>query len=106
VTDAAQRKTVADATHDGRPVRPHTLIDEFTRECLAIEVARRIDSFCVIETFAYAMLRNGIPAHKRSDNGPEMNRQGRLGVAQPDRLEDGLAVPGRMATALQRQAQG
>ena len=49
-----------------------TLIDEYTRECLAIRVARRINSFGVIETFADTMLRHGIPAHIRSDNGPEM----------------------------------
>jgi len=48
------------------------LIDEYTRECLAIRVARRINSFGIIETFADAMLRHGIPAHIRSDNGPEM----------------------------------
>jgi transposase InsO family protein len=53
-------------------VRLLTLIDEYTRECLAIRVARRINSFGVIETFADAMLRHGIPAHIRSDNGPEM----------------------------------
>jgi len=59
-------------THDGRKVRLMTLIDEFTRECLAIRVARRINSFGVIETMADVMLVRGIPAHIRSDNGPEM----------------------------------
>ncbi|MBL8805351.1 MAG: IS3 family transposase [Rhodospirillales bacterium] len=63
---------VSAQTHDGRSVRLLTLIDEYTRECLAIRVARRINSFGVIETFADAMLRHGIPAHIRSDNGPEM----------------------------------
>jgi putative transposase len=47
-------------------------IDEYRRECLATRVARRINGFCVIETFADAMRRHGIPAHIRSDNGPEM----------------------------------
>ena len=59
---------VSAQTHDGRSVRLLTLIDEYTRECLAIRVARRINSFGVIETFADAMLRHGIPAHIRSDN--------------------------------------
>jgi putative transposase len=59
-------------THDGRKVRLMTLIDEFTRECLAIRVARRIKSFGVIETMADVMLVRGIPEHIRSDNGPEM----------------------------------
>ena len=49
-----------------------TLIDEFTRECLAIRVARRINSFGVIETMADVMLTRGVPEHIRSDNGAEM----------------------------------
>ena len=59
-------------THDGRKLRLMTLIDEFTRECLAIRVARRINSFGVIETMADAMLERGVPEHIRSDNGAEM----------------------------------
>ena len=49
-----------------------TLIDEFTRECLAIRVARRINSLGVLETMADVMLVRGVPEHIRSDNGPEM----------------------------------
>jgi transposase InsO family protein len=48
-----------------------TLIDEYTRECLAIRVARGLRSDEVIETLAYVMLWRGIPEHIRSDNGPE-----------------------------------
>jgi transposase InsO family protein len=59
-------------THDGRKVRLMTLIDEFTRECLAIRVARRINGLGVLETMADVMLIRGIPEHIRSDNGPEM----------------------------------
>lgn len=59
-------------THDGRKVRLMTLIDEFTRECLAIRVARRINGLGVLETMADVMLVRGIPEHIRSDNGPEM----------------------------------
>jgi putative transposase len=59
-------------THDGRRVRLMTLIDEFTRECLAIRVARRINSLGVIETMADVMLTKGVPEHIRSDNGAEM----------------------------------
>ena len=58
--------------HDGRKRRLMTLIDEFTRECLAIRVARRINSFGVIETMADVMLAKGVPEHIRSDNGAEM----------------------------------
>jgi putative transposase len=49
-----------------------TLIDEFTREGLAIRVARRINSFGVLETMADVMLMRGVPEHIRSDNGAEM----------------------------------
>jgi transposase InsO family protein len=59
-------------THDGRRLRLMTLIDEFTRKCLAIRVARRINAIGVIETLADAMLFEGVPAFIRSDNGPEM----------------------------------
>jgi putative transposase len=59
-------------THDGRRIRLMTLIDEFSRKCLAIRVARRINAIGVIEALADAMLMNGTPVHIRSDNGPEM----------------------------------
>jgi putative transposase len=59
-------------THDGRKLRLLTLIDEYSRECLAIRVARRINSFGVIETLADVMLTRGVPEHIRSDNGSEM----------------------------------
>ena len=59
-------------THDGRKVRLMTLIDEFTRECLAIRVARRINGMGVIEAMADTMIVHGVPEHIRSDNGPEM----------------------------------
>jgi transposase InsO family protein len=59
-------------THDGRSLRIMTLIDEFTREWLALRVARRINSFGGIETLADAMLAKGVPEHVRCDNGPEM----------------------------------
>ncbi len=48
-------------THDGRNVRMLTLIDEYTRECLAIRVARRLGSYEVIEALADVMLWRGIP---------------------------------------------
>ncbi len=56
------------ATHDGRRIRLMTLIDECTRKCLAIRVARRINAIGVIETLADAMLFEGVPAFIRSDN--------------------------------------
>lgn len=59
-------------THDGRRIRLMTLIDEFTRKCLAIRVARQINAIGVIETLADTMLFDGLPTYIRSDNGPEM----------------------------------
>ena len=59
-------------THDGRSLRLLTLIDEFTRECLALRVARRLNSHDVIETLGECMLQYGVPDHVRSDNGAEM----------------------------------
>jgi transposase InsO family protein len=58
-------------THDGRMLRMLTLIDEFTRESLAIRVARRLGRYEVIEALADVMLFRGIPENIRSDNGPE-----------------------------------
>ena len=58
-------------THDGRAVRMLTLVDEFTRECLAIDVARRLNSEDVLERLAWLFVTRGVPKHIRSDNGPE-----------------------------------
>ncbi|MFB0488750.1 IS30 family transposase [Methylobacterium sp. OAE515] len=58
-------------THDGRSLRILTLIDEHSRACLALKVARRINSTGVIEALAEAMCLHGIPDHIRCDNGPE-----------------------------------
>ncbi len=62
---------VSSQTHDGRSLRTLTLIDEYTRECLALRVERSLGSLEVIETLADVMLERGVPTHIRSDNGPE-----------------------------------
>jgi transposase InsO family protein len=62
---------VADRTHDGKAFRMLCIIDEFTREALAIRVARKIKSADVIEALADLFILRGVPAHIRSDNGPE-----------------------------------
>lgn len=77
---------VFDRTHDGRPIKLMVVIDEYTRECLAVHVARRIRGKDAIDVFADLMVTHGIPEHIRSDNGPEMvakklrNWLGRLGT--------------------------
>jgi putative transposase len=59
---------VSAMTHNGRMLRMLTLIDEYTRECLAIRVARRLGRYEVIEALADVMLYRGIPENIRSDN--------------------------------------
>ena len=62
---------VQDRTHDGRKVRMLTVIDEFSRECLAIVVARRLTADDVLQVLADLFVERGPPDHIRSDNGPE-----------------------------------
>jgi transposase InsO family protein len=58
-------------THDGRPLRMLTLVDEYTRECLSIDVARRLDSEDVLERLTWLFVTRGVPEYLRSDNGSE-----------------------------------
>lgn len=62
---------VQDRTHDGRKFRMLTVIDEYSRECLAVEVQRRLTSREVLDVMADLFVRHGTPKHIRSDNGPE-----------------------------------
>lgn len=62
---------VSEQTHDGRKLRLLTVIDEYSRECLAIRVARRITRHDVLYTLSELFLEHGLPEHIRSDNGPE-----------------------------------
>lgn len=63
---------VSARTHDGLPLRMLVIVDEFTRECLSIDVARGLSSDDVLERLAWLMATRGVPQHIRSDNGPEM----------------------------------
>jgi len=62
---------VAERTHDGRPLRLLTVMDEYSRECLAIVVERRLCADDVLECLAGLFVRYGVPDYIRSDNGPE-----------------------------------
>lgn len=62
---------VHDRTHDGRPLKLLIMVDEFTRECLCIDVARRLRSEDVLYRLGRLMVERGVPDHVRSDNGPE-----------------------------------
>ena len=63
---------VMDRTDDGRAIKILTLIDEYTKEALAVYPARRIRANDVIDIFADVMVERGVPEYIRSDNGPEM----------------------------------
>ncbi len=58
-------------THDGRAFRLLTVIDEYSRECLAIRVARRLTSEDVLDQLTELFIQRRIPDHIRSDNGSE-----------------------------------
>jgi transposase InsO family protein len=60
-----------DRTADGRAFKILNIIDEYTRECLASVVARKIKAQDVIDTLFNLFIYRGIPTHIRSDNGPE-----------------------------------
>ena len=66
---------VHDPTHDGRRLRMLVVIDEFTRECLSIDVARKLNHDDVLERLSWLMATRGVPAHIRSDNGSEFTAE-------------------------------
>ena len=86
------------------------VIDEYSRECLAIRVDRRIRSVDVIETLTELMVTRGVPEHIRSDNGPEFTAQairdwlGKVGAANPIHTTS-LTMGKRLCGELRRKAQ-
>ena len=62
---------VEDRTHEGRKYRMLNIIDEFTHECLAIRIDRRLKAIDVIDVLSDLFILRGVPEHVRSDNGPE-----------------------------------
>ena len=77
---------VMDRTHDGRKFRMLTVIDEFTRRCMAVVVERRLNSDNVLHCLTELFVQHGPPDHIRSDNGSEFTAHavrdwlGRIGV--------------------------
>ena len=73
-------------TLEGKAFRILTILDEYSRECLAIRVERRLSSEDVIDQLFHLFVFRGIPEHIRSDNGPEFTAKAvrkwlaRLGV--------------------------
>jgi len=62
---------VSERTQDGRPLRLLTVLDAYSRECLAIEVGRNLASEDVLRVLGRLFVMRGIPSYIRSDNGPE-----------------------------------
>ena len=58
-------------TTDGRPLRILAILDEYTRECLSLYVARQISSQGVLDRLYNLFIHRGAPEHIRSDNGPK-----------------------------------
>jgi len=80
---------VHDRTEDGRALKWLSIVDEYTRECLALEVRRSFTSIDVIEVLKELFLVRGTPGHIRSDNGPEFIAQAIgtwLGIAKVSTL--------------------
>ena len=62
---------VEDRTHEGRKYRMLNIIDEFTHQCLAIRIDRKLKSVDVIDVLSDLFILRGVPERLRSDNGPE-----------------------------------
>ena len=62
---------VENRTRDGRKLRMLNVVDEYTRECLAIRVARKLGAADVIDVLSDLFILHGVPGYIRSDNGPE-----------------------------------
>jgi transposase InsO family protein len=62
-------------TDDGKVFRTLNILDEFSQECLAIKVDRKLNSRNVIDALTDLFILRGSPAFIRSDNGPEFTAQ-------------------------------
>ena len=93
---------VADRTHDGKPFRMLTIIDEYTRECLATRAARKLNSEDVIDCLADLFVQRTTPAYLRSDNGAEFTAKAVrewLRAWASTRCSSRRGAPGRTATS-------
>ena len=86
---------VFDACANGQQIKCLTVVDEFTRECLAIDVAGAIRSKRVIEVLARLVSQRGAPRYMRSDNGPEFVSTALLQWVSEQSIETALIEPGK-----------
>ena len=77
---------MADKTSNGKPMRILNIIDEYTKECLATRIDRKLNTYDVIDQLSELFVERGTPDYLRSDNGTEFTAQSirdwlkRLGV--------------------------
>lgn len=86
---------VYDACANGQKIKCLTVIDEFTRECLAIDMSGAIRSSRVIDVLSRLMRVHGVPRYLRSDNGPEFVSKALLEWATKESLQIALIDPGK-----------
>jgi putative transposase len=86
---------VYDACANGQQIKCLTVVDEYTRECLAIDVAGSIRSGRVIEVLSRLISERGAPLSLRSDNGPEFVSKALLKWAAQESLDLALIEPGK-----------
>jgi len=85
---------IHDRTANGRPLKWLGITDEYTRECLALEVDRSITSDRVLDVLTNLFLTRGVPKHIRSDNGPEFIAKAIQTHAEATGLEMAYIEPG------------
>lgn len=86
---------VHDMCANGQKLKCLTVVDEYTRECLAIDVKPSIRSFQVIEVLSRLMIEKGMPGCLRSDNGPEFVSKALLEWVQKTSCRLHLIEPGK-----------
>ena len=86
---------VFDACANGQQLKCLTIIDEYTRECLAIDVAGSIRSSRVIDVLSRLISQHGAPRYIRSDNGPEFVSAALLAWAVSQQIETAFIDPGK-----------
>src|SRR5689334_9317418 len=86
---------VFDACANGQQLKCLTVIDEFTRECLAIDVAGSIRSGRVIEVLSRLVSTHGAPKYLRSDNGPEFVSRAVLRWLSQTQIDTACIDPGK-----------
>jgi putative transposase len=86
---------VFDTCADGKQLKCLTIVDEWTRECLAIDVAGSIRSRRVIEVLSRLVSVHGAPTHLRSDNGPEFVSKAILKWLLDEKIGAAFIDPGK-----------